>query len=99
MSGNVELAKLLWGRGAREGAAFALSNAVTKGYLEMTRWLLANCKTDLNWKNYEGKTALMIATEKGEQHSDPSKDGGPRGIFESSIKSRNLPSRNQEEYV
>ncbi len=68
MSGNVDLAKLLWRLCAREGISFALSNAVTEGRAEMAEWLLGACKADPNRKNHEGKNALMIATEKGDQH-------------------------------
>ncbi len=67
MSGDVELAKLLWDRGAREGVPFALVNAIDKKRWNMARWLLENCKPDLSWKNYQGKTALAIALEAGDQ--------------------------------
>ncbi len=67
MSGNIELARMLWERGAQEGTALALGSAVEKGQLEMTRWLLQNTRPDLGWKNYQGKTALAIARERGDQ--------------------------------
>jgi ankyrin repeat protein len=65
LSGDVSLAHMLYERGARSGASLALSLAVTKGYLDMTRWLLENCHPDLTWKNFQEKTALEIATDKG----------------------------------
>ncbi len=65
LSGNVPLADLLWKRGVREGASFALGNAVDRGHLEMARWLLGNANPDLGWKNYQGKTVLSIALERG----------------------------------
>ncbi len=63
LSGDVALAKMLKERGAREGSSMALSNAVTKGHLEMARWLLEAAEPDLTWKNYQGKTALELAVE------------------------------------
>lgn len=65
LSGNVELVKMLEQRGATTGMSSALSMAVNKGHLEMTRWLLENGSPDLGWKNYEEKTALAIANERG----------------------------------
>ncbi len=63
LSGNVALAQMLYEHGAHEGVSFALGLAVSKGHLEMTQWLLENGTPDLSWKNYEGKTPLMVATE------------------------------------
>jgi ankyrin repeat protein len=65
LSGNVDLARLLVSRGAREGMSYALSNAVNRGDPGMTRWLLENGAPDLQWKNYQGKTALEIAVDRG----------------------------------
>lgn len=67
LSGDVALVEMLYRRGAQEGNSMALSNAVNKGHLETARWLLANAGPDLAWKNYEGKNALTIATEQGNQ--------------------------------
>lgn len=67
LSGRVPLAKMLFERGAREGMSFALSNAVSRGHVQMAGWLLENGQPDLQWKNYEGKTALTIASEAGNQ--------------------------------
>jgi uncharacterized protein len=67
LSGNTALARMLVERGAREGISMALSNAVSKGHVEMTRWLLDNSTPDLSWTNYEGKTPLMIASEAGNE--------------------------------
>lgn len=63
LSGDIGLATMLADRGAQEGMSMALSNAVGKGHLEMTRWLLSRGKADLSWKNYQGKTALELALE------------------------------------
>ncbi len=64
LSGNAELVRMLVERGSIEGTSFALHNAVGKGYIDVARWLLENAGPDLNWKNYQGKTALMIAIER-----------------------------------
>ncbi|HEV8339762.1 MAG TPA: ankyrin repeat domain-containing protein [bacterium] len=63
LSGDVGLAQMLFERGAREGISMALSNAVSKGHVAMTRWLLESDTPDLTWKNYQGKTALELAVE------------------------------------
>jgi ankyrin repeat protein len=65
LSGDVALVEMLTRRGATEGVSSALSMAVNKGHLDMTQWLLENKSPDLGWKNYEEKTALTIATERG----------------------------------
>lgn len=67
MSGNVELAKMLYARGATTSTSHALSNAVMHGDARMARWLLENAKPDLSWKSYEGKGLLTIAKETGKQ--------------------------------
>jgi ankyrin repeat protein len=66
LSGNVQLAQALLEHGAHNEFSFALSNAVSKGYLGMARWLLENGNPDLSWKNYEGKDVLTIAIERGD---------------------------------
>lgn len=65
LSGNVELVEMLANRGATDGATLALSLAVNKGHVGVTRWLLENQSPDLMWKNFQGKTALETATERG----------------------------------
>ena len=66
LSGNVHLAQVLLEHGAYNEFSFALSNAVSKGYLGMARWLLENGNPDLSWKNHEGKDVLTIAIERGD---------------------------------
>jgi ankyrin repeat protein len=63
LGGDVALVRLLSGRGAQEGMSMALSNAVSKGHIEMAHWLLESGNPDLNWKNYQDKTALELAVE------------------------------------
>jgi len=65
LSGDAELVQMLVERGAVDGASFALHNAVIHGFEDVVRWLLDNAQPDLNWKNYEGKTALTVAQEQG----------------------------------
>lgn len=65
LSGNVELMQMLVDRGARGGMSSALSSAVSKGHLDMVRWILEHGEPDLGWKNFQGKTAMDIAVERG----------------------------------
>ena len=64
LGGNVELISGLIRRGATEGMDAALSNAVARGHLVLANWLLEHGRPDPSWKNYQGKTALMIARER-----------------------------------
>jgi ankyrin repeat protein len=64
LSGNVELVAGLVRGGATEGMDAALSNAAAGGHLALAAWLLEYGRPDLSWKNYQGKTALMIARER-----------------------------------
>ncbi len=64
LSGNSDLVKMLVEHGATDGMSFALHNAVSRGYFEVARWILDNAKPDVNWKNYQGKTALEVALER-----------------------------------
>lgn len=66
-SGNVELVEMLYEGGAKSGVSMALSNAVGHGHAKVVRWILAHGNPKLDWKNYEGKTALDIAAERGHQ--------------------------------
>lgn len=67
LSGDVSLAQMLFALGAHAEMSLALSNAVSKGHAEMTRWILENGSPDLSWKNYEDKTVLTIASESGNE--------------------------------
>jgi hypothetical protein len=33
----------------------------------LAKWILENANPDLNWKNYEEKTILTVARERGNQ--------------------------------
>ncbi len=63
LSGNLELAKMLFDRGATTSLPLALGNAVMHGDARMARWILEQAKPDPNWKNYEGKSLVTIAKE------------------------------------
>lgn len=66
LSGNTRVADLLkrYG-GGDEGKEFALHAAVLSGNPDMVNWLLANGVQDVNTPNYENKTPLTVALEKG----------------------------------
>jgi ankyrin repeat protein len=64
LSGDADLVRLLYERGARPGASHALENAVARGHLDLARWLLENAGPDLGWKNFQGKSLLALAEER-----------------------------------
>jgi uncharacterized protein len=66
-SGNLELVKLVYQRGAISGASLALHNAIVKGDTEIVSWLLENAKPDISSKNYQGKSLLTVATERKDE--------------------------------
>jgi ankyrin repeat protein len=65
LSGNLALVEWLVERGARAGISAALHSAVSRGYEDLTRWLLEHGEPDLSWTNFQGKTALAVARERG----------------------------------
>ncbi len=67
LSGNAALIKSLFDRGAREGVSYALHNTVVMGHEQAARWLLENARPDLAWKNFQGKTTLAVALERGDE--------------------------------
>lgn len=64
LSGDLELVKLVYGRGAESGGTLGLHNAVMKGNYEVVRWLVEKAHPDINAKNYQGKTPLAVAKER-----------------------------------
>jgi ankyrin repeat protein len=64
LSGKVELVELLVEHGNATNPSAAIHAAVAQGHPEMTDWLLAH-GADPNAPNYEGKTPLDIALERG----------------------------------
>jgi uncharacterized protein len=67
LSNNLPLVKMLFESGAKDGMSMALGNAVMHGHFEMANWLIENGHPDLNWKNFEGKSLLTLANERGNQ--------------------------------
>lgn len=65
MSGDVALVSALHAAGATDGASSALVFAVARRHVALVSWLLAHAAPDLAWKNYQGKTALDVARERG----------------------------------
>lgn len=65
LSGNSRIADLLKQHGGGEGKEFALHAAVLSGNADMVNWLLANGIQDVNMRNYENKTPLTVALERG----------------------------------
>lgn len=67
LSGDAGLIQLLYERGATTGATAALVNAAALGHIAAVRWLLEHASPKLDWKNFQGKTAQMLAEDRGHQ--------------------------------
>ncbi|HUF40124.1 MAG TPA: ankyrin repeat domain-containing protein [Anaerolineales bacterium] len=66
-SGDVSIADaILAAGGSTESAGHALHAAVVKGHQEMVAWLLAQ-GADPNVQDYQGKTPLAVAQERGNE--------------------------------
>jgi ankyrin repeat protein len=65
LSGNLELAQMLFQRGATAGMSQALGNAIVHGDTRMARWIMEDGSPDLGWTNYEGKSLVALARETG----------------------------------
>lgn len=63
MSGETAIAQVLKDHGCREGYSHALHGAISYGQREMVAWLLDNGATDLEARDYQGKTPLQRAQE------------------------------------
>lgn len=66
-SGDPALVALLYEAGAREGASLALFNAVRSNGGSVVTWLLNHANPDLGSRDYQGKTALDLALEGGDE--------------------------------
>jgi ankyrin repeat protein len=65
ISGNVKLLELLTQHGVKDGASFALGNAVTHRRPEAVKCLLDHASPDLAWTDFQGRTPLQIAEAGG----------------------------------
>lgn len=65
MSGDTELAGYLHQQGATLGIDSALHGAIAFGHEDMVRWILDHGAEDLQVSNFEGKSPLRAAEEKG----------------------------------
>jgi len=68
LSGNLALVELLAQRGAQAGLTSALHNAVSNGYEAIVRWCLMNGQPDLDWRNFQGRTALAVAKQRQDEN-------------------------------
>jgi len=66
-SGDLELVRYLFRNGANTGSSLALQNAVSRGYYNLAVWLVENASPDVNAKNFQGKTLLLLAIEKKQE--------------------------------
>jgi ankyrin repeat protein len=66
MSGKTELGDLLLEYGGGSGADHALHAATLFGHADMLGWLLAHGVQNVDAPNYEGKTPLQVALERGD---------------------------------
>jgi ankyrin repeat protein len=66
MSGRIEIVELLWAAGCREGFNQALHGAVNFGHQDMAAWLLTHGVTDAHTPDFQGKTPLQKAEERGD---------------------------------
>jgi uncharacterized protein len=64
LGGDVEIAEMVSARGG-EVADQALHGAVAYGHLAMVEWLLAHGVQDVNRPNFQQKTPLAVALERG----------------------------------
>jgi uncharacterized protein len=65
MSGNTAVTELLLSHGGGEGINDGLHGAVVYNHMAMAQWLLAHGVKDVNVLNYEDKTPLKVANERG----------------------------------
>jgi uncharacterized protein len=68
LSGNTEIADMIAANGGADDKAsvnHAIHAATGQGHSAMVQWLLARGVTDINTPNFEKKTALKVAIERG----------------------------------
>ena len=69
LSGDASLVELVWKAGATRGASSALHNSVSRRKTAVTRWLLEHASPDLGSKDYQGKTALVLALDNKDEEA------------------------------
>jgi ankyrin repeat protein len=67
LGGDVSIAEMVVARGGGEGKDGALHGAVARGQTAMVRWLLDNGVQDVNRLNFQQKTPLAAAVERGHE--------------------------------
>ncbi len=65
LSGDTDMTAMLKNAGCTGDYNHSLHAALMKGHANMVRWLLDNGVTDVNMKNFQDKTPLAVAIEKG----------------------------------
>ncbi len=65
LSGNVEVAQMLYDRGCRLGLGSALHAAVSREHVQMLLWLLDRPDLDTEARNIKGQTPIQVAEELG----------------------------------
>ncbi len=65
-SGSTAMLALLVDNPTAEGISAALFFATALSDAAVVAWLLDNTQPDLTWQSFQGKTALQLATERGD---------------------------------
>ena len=65
MSGNLAVPELLLAHDGGEGIDSAVHGAILYGHTDMVAWLLDHGVTNLDAPDYDGKTPLRVAVERG----------------------------------
>lgn len=66
LGGDVSIAELVVAHGGGDGMDSALHGAVAYGHRAMVEWLLAHGVKDVNAQNWQKKTPLKVAAERGD---------------------------------
>ena len=66
LSGKIEVAELVLAHGGGKDIDTALHAAIAFGHVGMVEWLLAHGVQNVDVLNFEGKTPLAVAVERGQ---------------------------------
>jgi ankyrin repeat protein len=66
-SGDLALFQSLAERGAQAGISAALYNAAGRGHAAIVSWCLEHGRPDVNWRDYQGQTALTVARRRNDE--------------------------------